>query len=124
MAPQVKKIIARFYVSPESEPPIEPARDWLLRLPKGEMTEIGQDIRVVEMNWPNLKDVKPKLIDYLGNDIWEVRSKLENRIARVLFAVEGKTMLLLHAFIKKQQATPKHDKDLALDRLKKAQGIK
>lgn len=81
------------------------------------MTEIGQDIRVIELNWPNVRDVKPKLIDYIGSDLWEVRSKLENRIARVLFAVEGKTMLLLHGFIKKQQATPKHDKDLALGRL-------
>ena len=68
MAPQVKKIQAAFYATPDSEPPTEPVRDWLLKLPKGEMTEIGQDIRVVELSWPNVKDVKPRLIDYLGVD--------------------------------------------------------
>lgn len=56
------------------------------------------------------------LVGHLGGDIWEVRIKLENRIARVV--LEGQTMLLLHGFIKKQQATPKPDLDLARDRLK------
>ena len=36
----------------------------------------------------------------------------------VLFALDGQTMVLLHGFIKKQQATPKPDLDLARDRLK------
>jgi phage-related protein len=32
-----------------------------------------------------------------------VRSKIGNRIARVLFAVEESEMILLHAFVKKTQ---------------------
>ena len=43
---------------------------------------------------------------------------MDNRIARILFALEGSTMVLLHGFIKKQQATPKPDLELAKDRLK------
>ena len=58
------------------------------------------------------------LVDNLSGDIWEVRIRLDNRIARVLFALEGQTMVLLHGFIKKQQAIPKPDLDLAKDRLK------
>ena len=58
------------------------------------------------------------LVGHLGGDIWEVRVKLENRIARILFALDGKNMILLHGFIKKQQATPKPDLDLARERLK------
>jgi phage-related protein len=58
------------------------------------------------------------LVDHLGGDIWEVRSRLDTRIARMLFANEGDIMILLHAFIKKQQKTPKPDLDLAKDRLK------
>ena len=54
----------------------------------------------------------------MGDDIWEVRVKLGNRIARVLFVLDGQTMVLLHGFIKKQQATPKPDLDLTKDRLK------
>ena len=58
------------------------------------------------------------LVAHLSSDIWEVRIKLNNRICRVLFALEGKTMVLLHGFIKKRQTTPKPDLDLARDRLK------
>jgi len=58
------------------------------------------------------------LVKHLEGGIWEIRIKLENRIARILFCLEGSTMVILHGFIKKQQATPKQDLDLAKDRLK------
>ena len=48
--------------------------------------------------------------------MWEVRIRQENRIARILFVLEGSTMVLLHGFIKKTSATPKTDLDLAKDR--------
>jgi phage-related protein len=53
--------------------------------------------------------------------VWEVRSTIGNRIARVLFAVEGAQMILLHAFIKKTQQTNPADIDLASKRLKEWQ---
>jgi phage-related protein len=62
----------------------------------------------VQFGWP----LGMPLVDHLGSDIWEVRSKLESRIARTLFATEGSTMILLHSFIKKQQKTPKPDLEL------------
>jgi phage-related protein len=49
--------------------------------------------------------------------VWEVRSKIGNRIARVLFAVEHSQMILLHAFVKKTQQTNPADIDLATQRL-------
>ena len=58
------------------------------------------------------------LVGHLGGGLWEVRTKLDNRIARVLFAMDGSTMVLLHGFIKKQQVTPKPDLDLAKERMK------
>lgn len=55
----------------------------------------------------------------MGDGLWEVRSTLRNRReARVLFGAVGENMVLLHAFIKKSQRTPKMDLDLALRRLK------
>jgi len=54
----------------------------------------------------------------LGDGIWEVRTKLENRIVRVMFALYKSKMVLLHGFIKQQQVTPKPDLDLAKDCLK------
>jgi hypothetical protein len=46
------------------------------------------------------------LVRSMGGGIWAVRTRLENRIARVLFVMDGSTMVLLHGFIKKAQATP------------------
>lgn len=58
------------------------------------------------------------VLEHVEGDIWEVRTKLSTRIARVLFVLEGNTMVLLHSFIKKQQKTPKPELDVARDRLK------
>jgi len=53
----------------------------------------------------------------LDTDLWEVRSDLGDRIARVLFTIEETTLLALHGFIKKSQRTPKDDLVLAKKRL-------
>lgn len=92
----------------------EPVREWLKDLPAIERKVIGEDIKTVQLGWP----LGMPLVRNLGDGIWEVRIKLENRIVRVLFALDKSTMVLLHGFIKKQQATPKPDLDLAKDRLK------
>jgi phage-related protein len=47
-----------------------------------------------------------------------VRSKIGNRIARVLFAVEQSNMILLHGFVTKTQQTDPADIELAIKRLK------
>jgi phage-related protein len=54
----------------------------------------------------------------LGNGLWEVRSRLGGRIARVIFVVRDEKMVLLHGFIKKTQKTPKHELDVAIQRMK------
>ena len=68
----------------------------------------------MQLGWP----LGMPLVRNLDDGIWEVRIKLENRIVRVLYALDQSTMVLLHGFIKKQKATPKLDLDLAKDRLK------
>jgi len=92
----------------------EPVREWLKDLPAIDRKTIGEDIKTVQFGWP----LGMPLVDHLGSDIWEVRIKLSNRIARVLFTVDEQTMVLLHGFIKKQQKTPGPELDLAKDRLK------
>lgn len=92
----------------------EPVRDWLKDLPAIERKTIGEDIKTVQFGWP----LGMPLVRHLGGDIWEVRINLSNRISRILFTLEGQTMVLLHGFIKKQQKTPGPDLDLARDRLK------
>ena len=92
----------------------EPVKEWLKSLPAIERKVIGEDIKTVQLGWP----LGMPLVRNLGDGIWEVRTKLENRIVRVLFALDQSTMVLLHGFIKKQQTTPKPDLNLAKDRLK------
>jgi len=92
----------------------QPVREWLKELPKEDCKTIGADIQTVQYAWP----VGKPLVDNLGDGIWEVRSRLENRIARTLFAMVNQEIVLLHGFIKKQQKTPAEELDLAKKRKK------
>ena len=102
---------ARFF---KTDAGTEPVRNWLKDLPVVERKAIGEDIKTVQFGWP----LGMPLVDHLESGIWEVRTRLSTRIARVLFVLDGDTMVLLHGFIKKEQKTPKPDLDLAKDRLK------
>lgn len=95
----------------------EPVREWLKGLSKADKQAIGDDIAYVQYKWPI---GKPR-VDHLRGSIWEVRTKLDNRIARVLFAVENGRLFLLHGFIKKTQRTDPADIELATKRWKDIQ---
>jgi phage-related protein len=92
----------------------EPVREWLKTLPKEDCKLIGTHILTVQYAWP----IGKPLVDNLGEGIWEVRSRLDNRIARTLFAVVNQEIVLLHGFIKKQQKTPADELALAIKRKK------
>jgi phage-related protein len=92
----------------------EPVREWLRELPKEERQSIGEDILTVQYAWP----IGKPLVDALGDGVWEVRSRLKNRIARTLFIIADEEIVLLHGFVKKDQRTPKADLDLARKRKK------
>lgn len=109
-----RRLSAVFYRTDKGS---EPAREWLKGLAKADRRAVGEDIAYVQFKWPI---GKPR-VNHLRGGVWEVRSSLGNRIARTLFAVEGPLMVLLHGFIKKTQATPKAELDLALRRLKEWQ---
>ncbi|SRR5258706_12205857 len=106
----LKRLPARFYCSDTGR---EPVREWLKGLDVDDRKAIGEDIKDVEFSWP----IGMPLVRALGGDLWEVRSNLlRGRIARVLFCVEAKQMVLLHGFIKKTQKTPKREIELARKR--------
>lgn len=75
---------------------------------------IGEDVKTVQMGWP----LGMPLVRKMGRDLWEIRIHLHRRIARIMFTVDGSDMVLLHGFIKKSQATPEDDLDLAKARLR------
>ena len=92
----------------------EPVREWLKTLSKDDCKVIGTDILTVQYAWP----VGKPLVDHLGDGLWEVRSRLDNRLARTLFAMVDQEIVLLHGFIKKQQKTPADELELAKKRKK------
>lgn len=91
----------------------EPVREWLKALPYEDRKTIGHDLKTAQYSWP----LGMPLIRKLEPGLWEVRSRLQDRGARVIFTVEGVTMVLLHGFIKKSQKTPVSDIQLARQRL-------
>jgi len=112
-----KKLPVSFYRTAAGA---EPVRDWLKGLPENERIAIGRDIKAAEYGWP----VGLPLCRPLGNGLWEVRTELPTRIARVIFSVYEGRMLLLHGFIKKQQKTPQSDINLARARKRRMEKAK
>ncbi len=92
----------------------EPVREWLKDLPQPDRNIIGRDLMRLQYGWP----VGMPLCRSLGDGIWEVRSNLSNRIARVLFCFADGRLVALHGFIKKTQKTPTADLRLAIARKK------
>jgi phage-related protein len=109
----MKKITSLFY---ETSSGNKPVREWLLSLDKEDKKIIGNDIKTVEYGFPIGMPVCRKLV---GTKLYEVRSNISNqRIARVIFVIIDEYMILLNAFIKKDQKTPKNEIDIALQRMK------
>ena len=92
----------------------EPVREWLKSLPREERRILGEDIKTVQFGWP----LGMPLVRKLDKGLWEVRSRLPDRIARVIFTAGDGRMVLLHGFIKKSQKTPQEDLALAKTRLR------
>ena len=92
----------------------EPVREWLRALPREERRIIGEDLKTVQFGWP----LGMPLVRKLDKGLWEVRSRLPDRIARVIFTSGEGRMVLLHGFIKKSQKTPQEDLQLAKTRLR------
>ena len=104
-----KRVQAIFY---RSKAGAEPVRNWLKALTKEERLKIGTDIKTVEFGWPiGMPTCRP-----MQHGLFEVRSNLGNRTARVIFCFHERRMILLHGFIKRTQKTPTPDLELALAR--------
>lgn len=104
-----RKITAEFY---RTEAGTEPVRIWLKTLPLDDRQQIGRDVRKTEYGWP----IGMPTCDALGDGLWEVRSRLGERISRLFFCMVGSRMVLLHGIIKKSRAAPKVDLDTARNR--------
>ena len=93
----------------------EPVKEWLYSLDKNCRKIIGKDMRTVQLGWP----LGMPLVRSLGAGLWEIRFRLPDNIARIVFKMIQGEMVLLHGFVKKTQKTPPEDLQLAKKRAKK-----
>lgn len=105
-------IPVRFY---KTELGNEPVKDWLRTLDKADRLIIGADLRSVQKRWP----LGMPLVRPLGHGLREIRSTLDNRIARLFFIICDSEIVILHGIIKKTQKTSSSDLELAKIRAKK-----
>lgn len=92
----------------------EPVRTWLKSLSSKNKKILGEDIKTVQFGWP----LGMPLVKKLDHNLWEIRSKIDDGIARVIFTVADNSIILLHGFIKKSQKISKTDLNTALQRKK------
>jgi phage-related protein len=106
-----KVLQAIFYCTAAGRSPV---REWLKQeLSDEQRKAVGADIKTVEFNWP----VGLPLVRKLEADLWEVRTRMESGIARVLFTVDKDCMVILHGFVKKSRKTPAQELETARRRL-------
>ena len=89
----------------------------LLSLPKDMQAHFLRISELLESFGPQrvgLPHVRP-----LGEKLWEMRLTGRDGIGRAIYtAVAGRRLIVLHAFVKKTQKTPRSALDLALKRAK------
>jgi phage-related protein len=91
----------------------------LLSLPKDMQARFLRISELLQSFGPErvgLPHVRP-----LGEKLWEMRLTGRDGIGRAIYtAAAGRRLVVLHAFVKKTQKTPRRAMDLALKRLKEA----
>ena len=99
----------------------EPAREWLRDLKKKGKKKIGEEIKTVQFGWPT--DIPGGLIEKLRGqrDLWEIRSSFKKgrQPARVLFAIVGSEIILLHGFFKGSPRVVNRNNNLAQERMER-----
>jgi phage-related protein len=96
----------------------EPVRDWLVGQPASNRRAVGLDLQRVQYRWP----VGMPLVRPLSKGLFEVRTPLpDGTTARVMFCFHADELYVLHGFIKKTQATPVSDLEIARKRQKELQ---
>ena len=79
---------------------------------RARLARIGQLIATV-----GLERVGPPHVRHLGGPLWEMRLGGRDGIARALYvAATGRRVVIVRAFVKKTQRTPRREIELALRR--------
>ena len=80
---------------------------------------LGHYIRITERMSQHGPNVGMPFVKPMGGGLFEIRAKGPEGQGRVFYCtVQGKTIIMLHAFQKKTQATPKRELDIARRRMR------
>jgi len=94
----------------------QPVLEWIRKLPTEDRKMIGQDLRVLQENWPMGAPLCKAILARPG--FYELRSKTSRvKSLRIIFSVESGKFVLLNLFVKKQDAVPNSEIRLADKRL-------
>lgn len=101
-----------YYVSPSGNNPVKDFLDGTKPTIKAKAFRILFNIREY-----GLITAIPHIKKLAGTPLWEIRILGEDSVRILYVSKSKKTILLLHAFFKKKQTTPKKEIDTALARL-------
>jgi phage-related protein len=94
----------------------EEAKAEIQRLPADMRAHFLRIAQMLEDFGPQ-KVTKPH-VDHLEGKLWEIRMHGQDGIARAIyFAAQGQQLIVVHAFQKKTQKTPRRDIELAFTRM-------
>lgn len=94
----------------------QPVLEWIKELSAEDRKLVGQDLRVLQNNWPLGAPLCKALLARPG--FYEMRSKTSRvKALRIIFSVESGKFILLNIFAKKQDAVPSSEIRLADRRL-------
>ena len=113
-----KRVGAEFF---QNAPGTVPVRDELKRLGRPVKTQVGEDIRFVELNWRVDKPYVDRLRSGSGEfekSLYEVRHTVNGLEYRTLFFIYEDRMVLVHFFRKNSRKTPPNDLEVGWSRMK------
>ena len=100
------------YIDSQGQAPVE---EFLNALPLADRVRI---VRTIEMLGDFGLQLGPPYVKHLQDKLWELRIRTGHKAYRVIyFAFTGRRFILLHAFLKKTQKTPRKELATAERRL-------
>jgi phage-related protein len=106
-----------FYLTPSGQPVVQ---NFIDALPKITHAKLLRQIDLLEAHGTQLGMPHART---MGGGLLELRVRGQTDV-RVFYAfAKGRRIYLLHGFVKKRQATPKHELDIALQRKKEIESL-
>ena len=86
-------------------------------MPRDVRSSFEHIVRVIQLQ--GLERVREPYVKHLEGPLWEMRLKGRSGIARVIYVTAlGRRLVIVHAFVKKTEKTPRREIETALTRAK------